>query len=66
MSERIDQIIKEHGFLPDGDLYSLAEIIVDECARVVREQATHWGTLNDDSINHFINKAADAVEKHFE
>ena len=65
MTNRIEQIIKEHGFIPDGDLYSLGEIIVEEAVRLVRAEANHWGTLSDDATNHFINKAADKLEEHF-
>ena len=53
-------------YIPDVFAERYANLIIEECVKVVREQANHWGTLNDDSINHFINKAADTLENHFE
>lgn len=53
-------------YIPDVFAERFAKLIVEECTRVIREQADHWGTLTDETINHFINKAANTVEKHFE
>ena len=42
-----------------------AQLLVKECANFIRSQATHWGTMTDETINHFITKSADSLEKHF-
>jgi hypothetical protein len=34
MSDRIRELIKEHGFMDDEDLYQFAEIIINECVKV--------------------------------
>jgi len=53
-------------YIPDVFAERYAKLIIEECTRIVREQAIHWGTLTDETINHFINKAATTLENHFE
>ena len=56
----------EKMYIPDMFAERYAKLIIEECVRVVREQANHWGTLSDEATNYHINKAADALEKRFE
>lgn len=65
-SDRIKQIIEEHGFMPDGDLNEIAEIVVEECIEIIRRTAAEANKKNtymgDDvpSIVHVCN-----IKKHF-
>lgn len=48
MNERINELRKEHGFLPDEDLLEFGEIIMNECIRACKARHV-YGTLESES-----------------
>jgi hypothetical protein len=62
MTDRIKEIIEEHGFMPDNDLYELAEIIAKECASVCDAD----GDLCSMAEEVWRNHCRDAILKHFD
>ena len=52
----IKEIIEEHGFMPDGDLYDISEIVIEECVEVIEDAVLHRLPAST---------YADLIRKHF-
>lgn len=65
MSTRISQIIKEQGFLPDGDLYEIAEVIARECAELINAHAQNMEKYNFEEKARTARSCAGMILEHF-
>jgi len=40
MTDRIQELMKEHGIIPDSDVYDMAVIVASDCMRIISSQTT--------------------------
>lgn len=60
MNERIKELIKEMGIIPEDEHYEVAELIVKECAGICERDKT--GHRDSDSVKQGL---ADMIKQHF-
>lgn len=67
MNERIRELIKSLGIIPEDEHYEVAELIVRECIKITRPDTEYPNEGNDWEQGFHVGKedAADYIQEHF-